>query len=389
MHLASYKGQFVAVKLVPGASFPARAPPPSHANLVKVLERFVTDSGFCEVRALCSGGELYDRIAEEGALALPEALGIFAQLTSAVAHSHACGVAHGQLRPEHVLLGASDEIQLLGFVNPSPAGGVSAADTTRVALRPARPLDAPEWHENGGVSACAGARLPPADVWAVCVHLLVMVSGQQPFSAADPQRCPRYAAFVRTADLSALIGPAAAAALPAWLMPLVTRALQPMPAHRPTAAELLLAVIANGGKASWTTPPMPPPMPPLCNTTIVPGMATGAPLTATCEEDMTTLAAAPVAACTDGCGLVSPLAVTPQAVTPLEATPDISACVSALASYSTRIVRTRFSAALYLSLPSPETSIISNLLQIKSSTDASSSAWRAAKMLRETDGSSE
>ena len=64
-----------------------------------------------------------------------------------------------------------------------PTGGNSATGTGTgaqaepiVVLRPVRPMDAPEWHADGGLSSCLGSQLPAADVWSMCILLLVMLS---------------------------------------------------------------------------------------------------------------------------------------------------------------------------------------------------------------------
>lgn len=184
VHLGRRRGDVVAVKIMEGQTATRTLPPPLvHPNLVQVVDRFASAGRWAEVRSLCTGGELCDRIAEEGALLPEEAIHLFAQVASGVAHSHSCGIAHGQLRPEHVLLSDEDNIQLLGFVQ--------AIAAPLVTLRSVRPLDAPEWHAGGGVSTCPGSQLPAADVWAMCLLLLFMLSGAPPFVSGNPALCPR------------------------------------------------------------------------------------------------------------------------------------------------------------------------------------------------------
>ena len=279
VRLARRRGEFVAVKVFDKstsalvASLPLA---PTHQHLVQVMGR-LSGSGHCaEIRALCSGGELYDRIAEEGALPISEALVLFNEMVSAAAHSHACGVAHGQLRPEHVLLNQGNAIQMLGFSNACGGGGGVASTTTHasgiptggnsatgtgtgaqaepiVVLRPVRPMDAPEWHADGGLSSCLGSQLPAADVWSMCILLLVMLSGGQPFASSNPAICPKYAKFLQSGDLAGLLG-SAFAVLPEWLRPLIHRALSRSPENRPTTYDLAAAIAPA---ASWRTPPLP------------------------------------------------------------------------------------------------------------------------------------
>ena len=54
-----------------------------------------------------------------------------------------------------------------------------------MALRPLRPLDAPEWHRlpSRYAEAC---NLPAADIWAVGVLLAVLFTGAPPFLGLNP-----------------------------------------------------------------------------------------------------------------------------------------------------------------------------------------------------------
>ena len=267
--LGRRKNEVVAVKVVEATrrvtSLSALPAPVAHRHLVRVIERLVdTDNArWVEVRVLCSGGELYDRIAEDGPLTKVESLALFQQMVRAVATCHDSGIANGQVRPEHVLLDGNNDVQLLGFVHRCGAvnsltrsAGASADPTAEesVSLRVVRPLDAPEWHAHGGASASSGAALAPADVWSVALLYLVMVCGGPPFTSADAKSCPAYASFCRTGNLSELVGAGAAALIPPWLLPLLSRALLPNPAQRPTAAELRNALPPV---ATWATPPLP------------------------------------------------------------------------------------------------------------------------------------
>ena len=265
VRLGQYDGEVVAVKFVEGtgqsilSALDKLPPPPEHPHLVRVLHRLSGTGRWVEVRSLCEGGELYDRIAEEGVLEPQEAFSLFEQVVRAVEHSHACGVAHGQLRPEHVLLSRDETIQLLGFVQPCAASGEGGSMPT-VMLRPVRPLDAPELHQNGGSPAVAADQLPPADVWAMCVLLLFMLLGEPPFASAEPGACPRYREFVQTGDLAAILG-SALASVPEALRPLLAKALRNNADERPTAAALAAALARSTSSDSLPTPPAPPTVP--------------------------------------------------------------------------------------------------------------------------------
>ena len=71
---------------------------PAAAHVARVLARGSGAECEVEVRALAEGGELLDLVAEEGALPPEEAARYTMQAAIAVAHSHAAGLASGQLR---------------------------------------------------------------------------------------------------------------------------------------------------------------------------------------------------------------------------------------------------------------------------------------------------
>ena len=247
----------VAVKLVCSPRclpLPLELPAlPTHPNIVRVFKRTGDSASWAEVRALCGGGEMYDRVAEEGSLDLPQAMMLFSQLASAVAHCHAHGVAHGQIRAEHVLLDEAGHVQLIGFGRAS----TSTSEAGNVVLRPVRALDAPEWHAGAAERpAVSEEALFAADIWSMAVLLAGMLRGGPPFTSSAAGACPTYAAFLGGGGVATVLGDALASQLPAPLAGLVERALQANPSQRPSAAELA-ALFAE--PSVWRTPTLPAP----------------------------------------------------------------------------------------------------------------------------------
>jgi len=246
VHIARWRGQIVAVKLAQVGSpsnVTSGSLPPSHPNISRVLLRSCQGGKLVEVRELAEGGELYDRIAEEGRLSADEALSYLREVAAGVAHSHAHGLIHGQLHPEHVLLSIDEHVQLVGF----HAVGFPPEPSALVKLRPVRPLDAPELHQ--GLAEIASARLVACDVWALGILTLAMVTGRPPFASAAPRACARFASFV-SGGLEALLEDELEL-VPEWLRPLVTSMLQPQPSARPNMATVLAGI---GATAADTSP---------------------------------------------------------------------------------------------------------------------------------------
>src|SRR2546429_484945 len=108
----------------------------------------------------------------------------------ALAHAHAAGVAHGDLRPEHVLLadGGSAQLADAGIVDAVgrslPGGAPGAAEVASAALC-AAPYLAPEHRprgggDGGGKGNGGSPRGPRDDMFAVGVLAHEMLTGKPP-----------------------------------------------------------------------------------------------------------------------------------------------------------------------------------------------------------------
>ena len=242
VRLARLGDMYCAAKIVPlpaveadakgeGSSSPDEAL--VHPHLVRVYERRTVDGKIFELRELCQGGELFDSVAENGGLAADDASTCFSQVLGAVVYCHAAGVANGRLRPEHVLLDNNNCVKLLGFATRR-GGGDGGGDAQERLRRPCSGLDAPELH---GRETASARELARADLWALGMLLASLVTAEPPFAAADAAVCSRYATLVSQGLRVAC--PELSAAMPAPLLSLLERLLQPKPQDRPSAEEAL------------------------------------------------------------------------------------------------------------------------------------------------------
>ncbi len=167
------------------------------------------------MRQALAAGELGDGEAVEAA----------AQLLDALAHAHAKGIVHRDVKPSNVLLGESDEIdvRLLDF-------GLAQMDEfdtlTAVGDIPGTLTYVSPERLQGEIATAA------ADIWAVGVMLWEALAGRHPFrsstAAGTSKRIKAGAPPLET------IRPD----LPEQLRETIARALSPDPAQRPTAARL-------------------------------------------------------------------------------------------------------------------------------------------------------
>ena len=202
------------------------AAPPSHPNVNPIHRRLFRGDRCIEIRELCDGGLFFDTLSSWHT---DDAFYVewFGKLVDAVAHCHAHGAVHGQLRADNVLLyedGERHDLQVVGFEGCFPCSPASVT-TSRVhsqgrverasgrdagslggsprstsgqaepiklrADRPDRPgMDAPELH---GRTTALPRELAASDVWALGMLLTHLLTGTDP---ARPSSSP-YEAGVR------------------------------------------------------------------------------------------------------------------------------------------------------------------------------------------------
>lgn len=83
-----------------------------HNNIIKLLDVYESNTSVYLVTELCSGGEVYERIAKRGRLSETEANSLAAQMVRAVRHMHSRGVVHRDLKPENFLYSSKASVQI-------------------------------------------------------------------------------------------------------------------------------------------------------------------------------------------------------------------------------------------------------------------------------------
>ncbi|KAK2080415.1 hypothetical protein QBZ16_000268 [Prototheca wickerhamii] len=201
----------------------------SHPCTVRLISVLASKASLFMVMELVPGGDLYDRIAHEGALPELEARRLFCQLLSAVSACHAVGVFHRDIKPENVLLTRQGDAKLADFGLGALADGDALLDTACGTLHYAAP--------RGG--AARAVRRGPADIWSLGVVLYAMLAGRLPFEEEH------------NAALVARIAAAAYEPLPAQVsaeaVQVVGAMLQVDPAARPSAETIWEHALATEG----------------------------------------------------------------------------------------------------------------------------------------------
>lgn len=152
-------------------------------HIVEVFDDGVSEGGepFL-VMEYIHGRTLAEVIAEQGALPVPRALHISAQLAHALAAAHAVGIVHRDLKPDNVMLtsrlGDPDFVKILDFGLAKMLAGNDAVALTAYGVVLGTPhFMAPE--------VCEGRKPVDhrADIYGLGVLMFLMMTGRLPFDA--------------------------------------------------------------------------------------------------------------------------------------------------------------------------------------------------------------
>src|SRR6185312_1338099 len=87
----------------------------NHANAVKVYDCGIDDEGQYLVMEWIAGWDLHRLIGFAGRLSPERATAIITSIGRAVAHAHAFGVIHRDIKPQNILIGSDDIPRLADF----------------------------------------------------------------------------------------------------------------------------------------------------------------------------------------------------------------------------------------------------------------------------------
>jgi calcium/calmodulin-dependent protein kinase I len=223
-----------------------------HANTVNVIDVFRDDRYWRIVQELVMGGELFELVlqradAKEMAgdadlrpYSEREASLIICQAVAGVAHCHAKGVVHCDLKPENLLCESDDPdsvIKLGDFglsqILPADGGMLTASSGTPEYVAPEVVTRPPQGYDQS------------CDIWSIGVITYILLSGFPPFYAADPDPRQNTRMILQQVKTKVIEDSQAFFPEPEWTSisseakALVLSMLDRDPSRRPTAEELL------------------------------------------------------------------------------------------------------------------------------------------------------
>ena len=149
----------------------------SHPNVVGVYDQGADGRTLYLAMEYVPGRTLRDLLNERGSLPPREALDIMEGVLGGLGAAHAAGLAHRDVKPENVLLGAAHTVKVADFGLARMLAGTSHTKTGMLIGTAA--YLAPEQVSQG----IADAR---TDVYAAGIMLFEMLTGQQPHTADTP-----------------------------------------------------------------------------------------------------------------------------------------------------------------------------------------------------------
>lgn len=194
-----------------------------HPNVLNLIEVMASKTKIYIVLEYVDGGELFDKIAQQGRLSEDEARGYFQQLINAVDYCHSRGVYHRDLKPENLLLDSFGTLKVSDFGLSALSQQLRGDGLLHTACGTPNYV-APEVLTDRGYDGTS------SDVWSCGVILFVLMAGYLPF---DEPSLPALYRMIQKADFTC----------PPWfsssVKELIKHILVPDPRIRMTIPEIL------------------------------------------------------------------------------------------------------------------------------------------------------
>ena len=216
----------------------------NHANVVSVLDAGEDSGRPYIVMEYVEGETLADALRRRGRFSADEAVALALQACAGLAHAHAAGLVHRDVKPQNLLLRNDGTLKVADF------GIVRAAEATQLTatgtvLGTAAYL-APEQATGSDVTEAA-------DVYALGAVLYELLTGRTPYGSESVSDLVRKQAGEPVTAVREL-----APDVPPGVEAVVTRALAPHPESRPSSAEELARALEAAGAERPTEPLVPP-----------------------------------------------------------------------------------------------------------------------------------
>lgn len=224
----------------------------SHPNIVQVFDagedEFEGREASYIVMEYVSGGDLKGLIDEKGPLTNDELAKLGAEVSAGLAHAHASGVIHRDIKPHNILIDASGRPKLTDF---GIARALDSTQATQTGSYLGTALySAPEQLRGETVT-------PKSDVYSLGIAFYQAAAGQAPFTGTPIEIASQHVS--REPTVPSVLG----ASLSDEVEKLILDCVQKDPELRPTAEEVheRLREEARPARNAYLAPPIPVPPP--------------------------------------------------------------------------------------------------------------------------------
>uniref|UniRef100_A0A7S1CLD5 Calcium-dependent protein kinase 1 n=1 Tax=Bicosoecida sp. CB-2014 TaxID=1486930 RepID=A0A7S1CLD5_9STRA len=144
----------------------------NHPSIIRLHEVFEDDENVHLVMELCTGGELFDRIIQQGHIEEKPAARVMRSVLQAVKHCHENNIVHRDLKPENFLMTTKDDTAELKVIDFGLSRFVKPGEIMHARVGTPYYI-APEVLEKHYDHRC--------DLWSVGVIMYILLCGYPPF----------------------------------------------------------------------------------------------------------------------------------------------------------------------------------------------------------------
>ena len=216
----------------------------NHPNIVQVYEVGSVDSVFYIAQELIDGGNLRQRLEENGAIGAEEAIEILVGVASALELAAESGITHRDIKPENIMRSSRGIVKVadFGLARIRTDMSVSQTSLTQAGLTLGTPrYMSPEQVQGHAVDA-------RSDLYSLGVTMYHLLAGRPPFEADDPLALALMQLQETPTPLDrarAKRAPDGQPDLPEWLIAVVTRLMNKSPQDRFQSPSELLDAVHN------------------------------------------------------------------------------------------------------------------------------------------------
>lgn len=144
----------------------------NHPGIVQLYDLFKDENNYYIKMELCTNGELFQYIIENGRLSELESKYFLKQILDALQYVHSLGIVHRDIKPENLLISADGQIKISDFGLSRFVNSTGLADTPCGSPCYA----SPECIKGGSYDG------RKSDIWSVGVVAYAMVTGELPWT---------------------------------------------------------------------------------------------------------------------------------------------------------------------------------------------------------------